>query len=220
MSADSFDATAELWVGAGIDLPKEVRAEEMVDGCAVAVVEFPAAGQHQRIDHRYRDQVFELLQLSEDQRAVCPGAGIGDVQVVATGFGLVAGGARRACRSVGGNPIAEGRGAALEMAGGRFRVIPDVLPDAVYEHSHGAILVRSQLALKIRRIGQIARGGWLNTAFFHWTQNNFAAIGNSARNEKAPDDRSTDPATTLMLTNAKRRLREHYCCLSAGFGHP
>ncbi|MDT4885346.1 hypothetical protein FQZ97_1215710 [compost metagenome] len=72
----------------------------MIDGAAVLALEFPTLRQHQRIDDRDRDQLLELLQLAEDQRAVGPGAGKRDVEVVAPGFGLEAAFARWACRSV------------------------------------------------------------------------------------------------------------------------
>ena len=44
--------------------------------------------------------------------------------------------AGRTGRAVGGDPVAELRFRALEMALGRFRVVPDILPDAFHQHAH------------------------------------------------------------------------------------
>ena len=41
----------------------------------------PALLQHVRVDDRHADQVLEALEAPEDQRAVRPGAGIGDVEL-------------------------------------------------------------------------------------------------------------------------------------------
>jgi len=125
-----------------IDLVEEVGAEQVVRRPAVAILEFPAVFQHQRIDDRQRDQVFEPFQLAEDQRAMRPGAGERDIEMIAPGLGLEAAFARRAGRAFGGHPVAELRLGAFEMAGGGFRVIPDVVPDAVNEHAHRRSPVR------------------------------------------------------------------------------
>ena len=64
-------------VAAGIDLVHEVAAEQVVAAGAMRVmIESPAVFQHQRMHYRHRDMVGQPLQLTEDQRAVRPRAGI------------------------------------------------------------------------------------------------------------------------------------------------
>src|SRR5690606_23621379 len=48
--------------------------------------------------------------------------------------------ATRAGCAVGGQPVTEGRNRALKASTGGFGVIPDILPDAVYELSHFLLL--------------------------------------------------------------------------------
>src|ERR1700719_4480979 len=59
-----------------------------------------------------------------------PGAGERDEQRVAPGLD------REAGRTIGAHLMAKGRIGALEHAAGLGRVIPDVVPDAVDQHSH------------------------------------------------------------------------------------
>ena len=73
------------------------------------LVELPALREHVRLDDRDADRLGQLLQPAEDQRAVRPGAGERDVEMVAAGLGLEAALAGRAGRAVGRHPVAEQR---------------------------------------------------------------------------------------------------------------
>jgi len=57
------------------------------------------------MDDRDPDQVLEILQAAEEQRPVGPGAGIGDIEVVAPGLGGVAALARGAGPPVVRDPV-------------------------------------------------------------------------------------------------------------------
>ncbi len=45
-------------------------------------LKFPAVFQHQRVDNRDRNKLFQLFQLAKNQGSVRPGAGEGDIEVV------------------------------------------------------------------------------------------------------------------------------------------
>lgn len=84
--------------------------------CALALrLKFPAVFQHQRIDDGNGNQVLQLFQLAENQGAVRPGAGEGDIEVVTVLLRLEAAFSGRAGRAIRRDPVAELRGAALEV---------------------------------------------------------------------------------------------------------
>src|SRR5690606_24012770 len=122
---------------------------------------------------RNRDEVFELLQLAEDQGAVCPGTGIGDIEVIAAGFRLEAAVAARTRRPVRRDPVAALRLRPLEMAPGRFRVVPDVLPLSFDEPAH--VLLLRRYRTNIRQRLRFARWWIANTAFLILAAEIFAA---------------------------------------------
>src|SRR5690606_8606545 len=78
--------------------------------------------------------------LAEDQRAMRPGTGERDIKMIAAGLGGKTAVPRRTGRAVYGDPVAELRRRTFEMALGGLRVIPDVMPDAVNEHTHDLLL--------------------------------------------------------------------------------
>src|SRR3546814_11672804 len=94
------------------------------------------------MDDRNRDKVFELLQLAEDQGAMRPWTGIGDIEVIAAGLRLEAAAAARARCSVRRDPVAELRLRPLELSPGRFRVVPAVLPLSLHNPAHVFPLTR------------------------------------------------------------------------------
>src|SRR5690606_23532856 len=102
----------------------------------VLLEEGPAVLAHEMMHDRYRDQVVELLQLAEDERAVRPGTGQRDVEMVAPGLGLEAAFAARPRCAVARHPVAELRCGSLEAPAMRFGVVPFVVPDAVDEQTH------------------------------------------------------------------------------------
>ena len=77
-----------LRIRRGVELVQELRVDDRVGNHSVAFVERPALAAHEVVDHRQPDHVLEPLELSEDQRAMRPGARIGDVEMVAPGFCL------------------------------------------------------------------------------------------------------------------------------------
>ena len=81
-----------------------------VQGVAVAAalaVQFPAVFEHVRIHHGDTDEIVEILQSAKDQRAVCPGAGEGDIEVIASGLRLEAAFTAWARSTVGRDPVTE-----------------------------------------------------------------------------------------------------------------
>lgn len=103
-------------------------------------LEFPAVFQHQRINDGDRDQVVQLFQLAEDQGAMRPGAGEGDIEVVTIFLRLETAFSGRAGCAIRCDPVAELRGAALEMPLGFLGVVPDVLPHTFHQHAHDDLL--------------------------------------------------------------------------------
>src|SRR5206468_1495103 len=106
---------------------------------ARARAEHPALAAHQRLDHGDRDHVLQRFELAEDEGAVCPRAGEGDIEVIAPRLGGEAAPAGRTGAAVGRDPAAEARRRADETA--RADLVALVLPDAVDEHAHGILLV-------------------------------------------------------------------------------
>ena len=112
------DPAGVLGVGRGIELVQILEAVQVV---RQRVAEAPTL-RHDRLDHRYRDRVLQPLQHPRDECAVRPGAGKRHVQVVAPGFGS------ETARAVGGDPTAEPRAGAHELARGLARVVPALVP--------------------------------------------------------------------------------------------
>src|SRR3546814_434223 len=129
------------------------------------------------MDDRNRDKVFELLQLAEDQGAMRPWTGIGDIEVIAAGLRLEAAAAARARCSVRRDPVAELRLRPLEMSPGRFRVVPDVLPLSFDEPAH--VLLLRRYRANIRQRLRFARSWIANTAFLILAAEIFAANARS-----------------------------------------
>src|SRR5690554_4488270 len=83
---------------------------------------------------------FKPLERPEDQCTVRPGAGKRHIQVIAAPFSLEAALATWPRCAVGRDPVAKLGIAAHEAAARRFRVIPRVVPDSVYQQSHVSLL--------------------------------------------------------------------------------
>ncbi len=133
-------AAGVVRIRSGVDLMQEFGMVHRIRDDAGAIGEGPAVIQHQPVRHRHRDLGFEPFQHPHDQRAVRPGAGEADIEVVAAGFGLEAADAGRTGAAVDGDPVAERRVLAHEAAAGRLGRIPDVLPSTFNEQSHVSLL--------------------------------------------------------------------------------
>ena len=103
-------------IGPGVDLVQEVEAVERVAGRAILGQESPAVLAHVMVHDRDRDDVLELLQLAQDQRAVRPRAGQRNVEMVAAGLGLEAAHAPFGRLAVHRDPVAPLRLAADEFS--------------------------------------------------------------------------------------------------------
>ena len=130
------DAAGIGGIGLGVDLVQEIEAVKRVAGGAVLGQERPAVLAHEMMHDRDRDDVFELLQLAEDQRAVRPRAGERDVEVVAAGLRLEAARAAFGRLAVGRDPVAPLRLRADELAARFPGVVPAVRPFSVDQQSH------------------------------------------------------------------------------------
>ncbi|MOA09973.1 hypothetical protein D3C78_1298400 [compost metagenome] len=128
------DAAGVVRCVGGVALMQETQVVEFVASGAVGLIEGPAVFQHQVADHRHIDQIFQALELAQDQRAVRPGAGQGYIQMVASGLGGKTAVARGAGAAVGGHPVAALRLLALE--GAVLAFIPLVLPAALDQQTH------------------------------------------------------------------------------------
>ena len=133
------DAPGIIRVGLQVQLVQATDAEDRVGHHAGPGFEGPALIAHQPVHHRHVDHLLQPLQAPEDQRAMRPGAGQRDIQVVTPGFGLEAAFAFRPGGAVGGDPVAELRLRALEATAALFGVVPGVLPLAVDQQSHGVL---------------------------------------------------------------------------------
>ncbi len=111
------NATRIAGVCGEVDFVQRPRVMERVGDNARARLESPAFGAHVSVDRGNRDDVLEALQATKDQGSVCPGAGPRDVQVITI--------------------------RANELAKGFRSVVPDVMPDAVYQFAHARIPVTS-----------------------------------------------------------------------------
>ena len=106
-----------------------VRSAVLAGDGFIAGGKAPPALQHLPVHARVRDDVFQPFELARDEDAVRPGAGVGDVEMVAVLFGWEFG--------VGGaaHEVAEDALGALEEAG--FVVGP--VEDAVFVGGLGSI---------------------------------------------------------------------------------
>lgn len=95
----------------GEALVQRVRDDVIGGGGLVRGGEAPAALAEVPVDDGEGDEVLEALELAGDQGAVGPGAGIGNIEVVAALLGGELGG------GVPRDPVPEGADLALELAG-------------------------------------------------------------------------------------------------------
>src|SRR5690606_38815569 len=111
------NAAREIRDRSEIDLRQPIEPVDPIAGRAREVRrEGPALVAHMRVNDVKTDRVLQTLELAEDDGAVGPGAGIGDVEMVAPGLCGKTAFAARARRAVLGDPAAERGGFALELA--------------------------------------------------------------------------------------------------------
>ena len=123
-------------VGARVDLVEEIQSVEAVPGGALLGKKGPAVGAHEMVHDGHGNDVFELLQNAEDQRAVSPRAGVGDVEVIAAGLRLEAAFAAGRGQPLTRDPVAPQRFGPHEAAAGLPGRVPDVMPFSVDQPSH------------------------------------------------------------------------------------
>src|SRR5271156_2894854 len=121
-------------VGEEIDFGERLFAVGAVRRAAALAAEFPAGLAVERIGERNRDDIVELLEAAEDQRAVRPRASQRDVEMIAAGFGGESAFAVRARTAVRRDEIVVGGIGPDKAAVGGARNI--LLPDAVDEQAH------------------------------------------------------------------------------------
>ena len=81
------DPTRRLRVRPGINLMHEAGIMQMIAGAAMRIDgKCPAIIQHQRMHRRDTDMRIKPFQMPENQRAVCPWAGIGQIEMVTATF--------------------------------------------------------------------------------------------------------------------------------------
>ena len=90
-----------VWVGGFVGLAKELEPVDGIERMARPFAEGPATLAANRVHDRHADHIFELLEFPHDDRAMGPGTGHGDIEVVAASLGWVAG------ASVRGYPVLE-----------------------------------------------------------------------------------------------------------------
>src|SRR6185437_9571758 len=112
-------------------------------------IEGPSVFEHVWRDDGQGYDIFERLELAEDERAVRPGARKRNVKVIASGFCREAAFAGWPRTAVGRNPIAELRGRADELAVLSSRSI--FLPDAVNQKSHTLLLNLHRSSFRLLR---------------------------------------------------------------------
>ena len=136
------DAAGIGGIGLGVDLVQEIEAVKRVARGAILGQECPAVLAHEMVHDRDRDDVFELLQLAEDQRAVCPRTGERHVEMVAAGLRLEAARAALGRFAVGRDPVTPFRLRADELAARCPGFIPAVRPFSVDQQSHDFHVLR------------------------------------------------------------------------------
>src|SRR5690606_29913520 len=80
--------------------------------------------------------VLQILEPAQNEGAVSPGTGEGNVQVIAPWFCPEAADAARSTGAVGRHPVAERAFRSLEAAPGGRRVVPSVYPFPLNQHAH------------------------------------------------------------------------------------
>ena len=120
--------------GRGVDLVKEFCVVHRIR--SLGVNKCPAEFAHEPVDDGYRDHVLKTLQGAEDERTMCPWAGVGDIQVITSGFGLEAGRAVWPRRAVRGDPVPEFSVRADESALVDRLVVVAIVPLSVDQKSH------------------------------------------------------------------------------------
>src|SRR5690606_31055414 len=84
--------------------------------------------------------VLKPLKCPENKGSMRPGAGVGNVEMVAAALGGKAAFAAGAGASVGGDPVAERGFRAFELTPGFGGVVPLVRPFSVHEKAHICLL--------------------------------------------------------------------------------
>ena len=125
------DAPRVIRAGGRVHLAHEAEAVGPVTATALGLVEGPAILQHDRADDRHADMRLQFLQRAHDEGAVRPGAGEGDIQVIAARLGWV--------RAASLHALAKLCVLADEASAGLAGVVPAVMPCAVDEQSHTVV---------------------------------------------------------------------------------
>ena len=105
------DAAVKSRIGRAVGLGEEFEAVDRIVAVARAVAEGPTALVAHRIDHGHADDVFQPLQMPDDDRATSPRAGERNVEVITICLGWIG------CRAVRGNPVAKPVLLAVEFSG-------------------------------------------------------------------------------------------------------
>src|ERR1700738_2575331 len=123
-----------------VDLVQIVRAADRIGNHAIAYGEAPALLGHEPMHNRDIDEWRKPLQGAEDQGPMRPGAGQGNIEMIATGFGPISADPRRAGRTVSGNPTAENAVSTHETSAAGRGIVPLIVPTTVNEQSHFILL--------------------------------------------------------------------------------
>ena len=141
------DDAGVVGLGPGVDLVHEVETIGTVIAGALERLttgagELPARIAHVRVHHRQGNHVLQPLQPAEDQGAMGPGAGVGNVQVITPGLGLEATLATGAGAAVRGDPVAK-----LRVLANEFTVFPlglqPVVPEGAVDQQTHALASRA-----------------------------------------------------------------------------
>ena len=133
------DPAAVAVGGPRIDLVQVARAAEPIAGGAGEIGKVPALDYVDRMDDRDADGLLQAEEGAIEERPVRPGAGIGDVEMVAARLGLKAAFAGWAGCAVDSYPVAEGRGGTDETAVRRDEMVDVRPPCAFHQHAHAEI---------------------------------------------------------------------------------
>ncbi|ETC75038.1 hypothetical protein SEEC5569_15100 [Salmonella enterica subsp. enterica serovar Cerro str. 5569] len=99
-----------MWIGVQIQLvEKFMLIEGIAGGRRKSIIKRPAVFQHQWIHDGNRNKRLQTFQFTENERAMRPGAGKGNVQMVTIFFCGESAFAGRSGRAVSGKPVAESR---------------------------------------------------------------------------------------------------------------
>ncbi len=127
---------------------------DLVRDHARAGLEGPSVLTHPPVQRRQGDLALQLFQRPEDQGPVRPGAGVGDIEVVAARLGLEPALAGRPRRAVRRDPVAEPALAADKPAAGSGGVVPLVAPDAIDQEPHARRSTRLPPRTATQQMGQ------------------------------------------------------------------